>query len=176
MIRDMIFRTMIVICVFYTTACSTFQVRIDFDTDFEFSESATYVWDVDPRQAENLSVQRFRSAVKAVLFEKRMKLAFSPQTAPLAVRLHVLTEDRKEVRPIPSFGSWGGGSNDLYLHDYELEWFVIEFIQTDQKRIVWEGKASARILNNLTPQERDLRADEAARELLKVFPPVRNLD
>ena len=171
-----VLRVWIVVCVFFTASCSTFQVRTDFDTGYEFSEFTTYAWDTGAAQAENLSVQRFRSAVKAVLYEKRMMLVSDGQTAPLTVRLDVLTQDRKEVRPIPSFGSWVGGSNDLYWHDYELEWFVVEFIVSNQKRVVWEGKASARLLDDLTPQERDLRSDEAARELLKVFPPVKALD
>jgi hypothetical protein len=64
----------------------------------------------------------------------------------------------------------------LYFRDYELEWFVIELMQTDQKMIVWEGKASARILDNLTPKECDLLTNEAARLLLKEFLLVKNLD
>ena len=179
MSRVIIVRIAIVICLFLTAACSTFQVRTDFDTNYKFSESTTYVWDVGASQAESLSVQRFRSAIKAVLFEKGIVLASARQTAPLTLRLYVSTEDRKEVRPMPSMGyrgRWGRSSNDLYWHDYKLELFVVEFIQTGKKRIVWESKASARILNHLTPQERDVRAKEAARKLLKVFPPVKNMD
>jgi len=174
-----IVRIAIVICLFLTAACRTFQVKTDFDTDYKFSESATYVWDVGASQEESLSVQRFRSAIKDVLFEKGIVLASDSQTAPLTLRLHVSTEDRKEVRPMPSmgyWGLWGRSSNDLYWHDYKLVWFVVEFIQTGKKRIVWESKASARILNDITPQERDIRAKEAAQELLKIFPPVKKLE
>jgi hypothetical protein len=74
MLRGKIFRIGVVICVFCSTACNTFQVRTDFDTDFEFSESATYLWGASPKQTENLSVQRFRSALKSLLFEKRIML------------------------------------------------------------------------------------------------------
>jgi len=171
-----IVRIAIVICLFATAACSTFQVKTDYDTGYTFSESTTYVWDASASQAESLSVQRFRSAIKAVLIEKGIKLAPARETAPLTLRLHVSTEDRKEVRPMPSMGRWNSSSNDLYWHDYKLKLFVVEFIQTGKKRIVWEGKASARILHDLTPQERDVRAKEAARKLLKVFPPVKNMD
>ena len=121
-------------------------------------------------------MQRFRTAIKAALFEKGIALASSNQTAPLTLRLHKLTEDREEVRPMPPIGRWRGSSHDLYWHDYTLEWFVVEFIQTGKNRIVWEGKASARVLNDLTPKERDIRAKEAVRQLLKVFPPVKKLD
>ena len=166
-------------CLFFISACSTFKVKTDFDTSYKFSESVTYVWDDSASQTESLSVQRFRTAIKAALFEKGVVLASSNQSAPLTLRLHVLTEDRKEVRPMPHTGSWGHwdrSSRDLYWHDYKLELFVVEFIQTGKNRIVWEGKASARVLNDLTPKERDIRAKEVARKLLKVFPPVKKLD
>ena len=162
----------VVMCLLLAACSSTFKVKTDFDTEYNFSELKTYIWDVDANQIESLSMQRFRTAIEAVLLEKGSELASNRETASLMLRLRIGTEDRKEVRPTPAMGHWGGGDNDVYWHAYQLELFIVEFIQVEKNRVVWESKASARTNNDLTPPERDERANKAAQVLLKTFPPA----
>ena len=169
--RMMIASITVVMCLLLTACSSTFKIKTDFDTEYNFSELKTYIWDVDANQIDSLSMQRFRTAIEAVLLEKGIELASNPETASLTLRLRIGTEDRKEIRPTPAMGHWGG-DNDVYWHAYQLELFIVEFIQVEKNRVVWESKASARIINDLTPPERDERANKASRVLLQTFPPA----
>lgn len=164
-------------CLGMLAACATFQVATDFDTGYDFSGLQTLAWDSTAKSADNLAVQRFRSAVGKTLADKGLRLSEDAAAAQLLLRLQVTSEIRHEVRQMPSMGvrgGWGfwGYDHDLYMHEYEQEWHVIEMLVPGQDRVVWEGKAAARVVEDLTPPERDARAAEATREILQGFPPV----
>ncbi len=160
-------------CLWLLAGCGTFQTWHDHDARFDFGGARVLAWDQPQGAAASLAEQRFRDAVERVAMEQGLTWTSVRGEAHLLARQQVSKEARQEVRQLPSFGWRGlrGYDHDLYLHDYELEWYLLQFLAPDGERIVWEARAAARVIDDLAPGEREARAAEAAVEALRGFPP-----
>ncbi|MBK8971711.1 MAG: DUF4136 domain-containing protein [Hahellaceae bacterium] len=154
------------------SGCSGVEVRTDYDVNFDFAAVKSYQWEASDA-ALSLDLQRFRAAVAAQLAKQSYQNVTDGAAPDLRVRLQVTTEPRQEVRQMPAMGWRGfwGGDTELYLHDYELLWYVVEMFRPDDDRVVWFGAAALRKEpGDLTPAEKVELANEAAGLLFEKFP------
>ena len=163
----------VIACLWLLSGCGTFQTWNDYDVGHDFSAARRVAWAETLEPVESLTAQRFREAVMRTAIAQGLEWTDDRRAAHLLVRAQVRREARQEVRQMPSLGWRGlrGYDHDLYLHDYELEWYLLQFVVPDGERIVWEARAAARASDDLSPAEREARAAEAAAEILRGFPP-----
>jgi hypothetical protein len=165
-------------------ACSTIQVRRDYDRSFDFSGFHTWSWlplpvpeKIDPRVHNDLVDRRVRSAVERVLAAKGFRKVEQGQ-GDFGVGYLAAIEGKVDVQTINSFygygPGWGGGMGpptETIVREYDQGTLVLDVVDTRTKRLVWRGSAQAEVSENRSPEARDERLNEAVTRMLAGFPP-----
>jgi hypothetical protein len=174
-----------------SAGCAPFSVRTDYDPSTPFASMKRYDWEPrakrlseaprDPRIDNELVDSRVRRAVDATLVEKGYVLAPADSKAgakpDFRVNYFIAIEPKFDVHAIPNYygyglGWWGGPAYaDVYVDQYEMGTLFIDVISPATNTLVWRGSASARLVPDLTPEERETRIQEAVRAVLAKFPP-----
>jgi hypothetical protein len=172
-------------------ACSTVQVRQDFDPSQDFTRLRTYSWYAKaPEPTGNLRVdnpllyERIVSAVDRTLASKGY-VKVEDVKPDFVVNYHLAVQSKLDVRTI-DHGYYGGspywgvagfggvGWTETYTVPYEEGTLAIDVIDVAKRKLVWRGFGVGRLREDPKPEEAAERVDSAVAEILAQFPPKKS--
>lgn len=158
------------------STCSPISVSRDYDSETDFSRYKTFRWvkqepnvPVARRAEHSLLEKRVKGAVDAELTAKGYRRAGAGR-ADFLVAWHIGAENKVNVerygyRYGPR-GRWYG--TNVHVHHYKEGTLIIDFIDPDEKVLVWRGTAVGS-MRYFTKGEHEVQS--SVRELLEKFPP-----
>jgi Domain of unknown function (DUF4136) len=172
--------------------CSGIQTTHDFNPDVSFAELRTYDWMPQPtsggrdsRVDNDLVDARFRRAIETVMEESGMQKVTSGEP-DFRVGYFLALDDQVDYQTVNSYwgSSWGYGmygyrgagmtmsTSTVQERRYTVGTMIIDIFDVESHELVWRGSGEGKVNQNARdPQERQERADEAVRAILKQFPP-----
>lgn len=171
------------VIVVLLSGCASQNVEWDYDASQSLSGLKTYAW-MDKTEtmeqhgyaANSLTDERVHRAVDQILAEKGMTRLDHAEAVDVLVNYGITVKTRFEDRQITTsigFGrnSWGMGfSNDHYIDEYEEGSLVIDFIDPKTKKVLWRGVSKSRVQDNMTPEERTQKINQAVTQILSGYP------
>ncbi len=156
--------------------CSTISVKYDYDTKADFTSLKTFSFMPVPAQANinTLNVKRIQDAVRTQLEFKGHTMI--PDNPDFLISMH-LTKEQKKLVIVDrgySYGTgryWGTGFSREF--EYEEGTFVLDFVDTQSKELIWRGVAQGEIRDDLSPEKRIKRINEIVQKILSNFPPAK---
>ena len=166
--------------VFSLSECVTVYVRIDYDSEFDFSNFDTFQFAArqkqPPSKAGGTSFIRdpfFTKAVEqeigAVLSEKGYRMSSTPRNADFLVSYYAVARNQTSISPTTyGIGRYGRRwVSPRRVYRYKQGTLVIDIIDPTQRELVWRGIGSG-VLDRGNPTKNLLIAVE---RVLKAFPP-----
>ncbi len=168
------------------TACSSLQVRTDYDTGYDFSTLKTYAWLEDQAPSEDIRVNnsliinRVVNAVNSVLQSKGYALADKGQ-ADFYVTWFGGIENRIRQETIDTwYGHLGYGYDNrgywpgyirTYSYEYQQGTLIIDFSDPRSKQLIWRGTGEKYLEDDPTPEEITQNINQTVAAILERFPP-----
>ena len=185
-----------IICLLFIAfapGCSTFDVRYDFDRDFDFSAIKTYEWMSVPQktQENELTLKHIKSAVNRQLQAKG--LIMTSQSPDVLIALHGGKEKKFDVQewgyayrdrdyyhtgPFsprgfpPSLDTYGRDNVEYRrgtdTYEYEVGTLIIDFVDAVKKELIWRGVASGMVNPDTSAEE----IDKVVAKIMENYPPA----
>jgi hypothetical protein len=170
----------VVALVLAAGACSRFAVQADADPNADFARFTTFAWlpledapPMDQRLQDRAIERRVQSGVEAGMRAKGYQQAASG-VPDLWVTYRLITDSRSS-RGVPAgFGGyqlgWWAGGRIQRTDSYERGTLIVDVIDAKDKKLVWRGSASARLLPHISFEKRAKRATQAVEQIMADFP------
>ena len=129
-----------------TVSCSPiYNVKYDYDQQFDFSGLKTFDWIPTPEKAgvNSLVVQRVKNAVNAEL--KAKGLTMTPNNPDLLIAEH---HGKKDQLQISDWGyrrgsRYGNAPGRVSVYAFEEGSLILDFVDAKSKKLIWRGSAKA---------------------------------
>lgn len=175
------FRKLVWAALPFIAACSSVDVRTDYDHGLDFSRYSTYFWKSLPETPNPLMKDRIVAAVDRQLRSKGWRKV-AEEHADTAIVAQVTSHRDQRVNTYygnrgpgwygPGVGMWGGaGMATSTVSSYTVGTLVIDLFDVKAKKAIWRGTASGIVSDN--PEENRKALDEGVREMFAKFPPLR---
>jgi len=174
-------------------ACSGIKTAHDFNPSVSFDAFQTYDWMPEPESRgggmmvdNDLVVARVLRAIETVMSEKGLERVTSGEP-DFRVGYHLALDQEVSYTTMNSgYGSsWGYGmyrspymrgssmtTSTTTQNNYEVGTLIIDVFDVDSHELVWRGSGEGKMRDdNPDPRERQYRADEAVRLIMRPFPP-----
>ena len=169
------------------TGCSTLSVSYDYNQEIDFTTYKTYNWMPFPEgiEAKSLNHGRFITAVENNLAAKNI---IKNTSAPdFLIAPHFAKEKRINItdwgysyapnviytrrgyRYYDAYGYYPVGGISVY--EYEQGTLILDFIDANNKQLIWRATARSIISPASTPQKQTEKINNAVNEILQSFPP-----
>lgn len=186
-----LFFAMVVVLFF---GCSTLQVQVDYDPEFDFSSLSSFSVVYNKKNdGKDFTRARIAKALTSHIQEKGYKSVEKAQ-ASFYVSIHLDIQKRSQVetnyetmgiRPVfyPYFrynryvgtSAMIGMEPDVRVttstYEYEVGKLVIEVLDVTSKAVVWQGVAEDEFSSNTSPEKKDAYINKVVKELFEDFPP-----
>jgi hypothetical protein len=161
------------------TACSSVDTTRDWDPNFDFSQTSTYMWISSDSELDDITRNRVRAAANNAMQARGFTEVQS--NASLALGYQVTTEQQQSATTTTT--GWGGGyrwgwggsmgmsTSQTRVNTWDVGTLVLALFDTDSQNLVWTGSASAKLQDNLNPEERQRRIQQAVDQMMDGFPP-----
>ncbi len=167
---------LLLLLLVFTASCATVSVNYDYDPDVNFTNLKTFNWMPDPKRAKKhgLTLKRVKTAVKRELKSKGISLVYEYPDFLIAIH-----GDKQLRTTITDWGyspgrygwHWGRGGIDVY--QYEEGTLILDFIDANNKELIWRGTATGIVDPDLSPEKRTENINKAVAKTLENFPPER---
>jgi hypothetical protein len=165
----------------FFAGCSQMQVKVDYDTAYDFSGKTNYVIAHNKVKGENTLISdRIQNALKAALNAKSYKEVTKNQ-ADLLFVFHVNVKDKSDVQTdyeMLGYGGYGfsGGFGGTMIattntYNYKEGTLIVDALKRKTQKIVWHGIATDELSDSLTtPQEKTDYINKMVFKLMENFP------
>ena len=167
----------VAIAILAATA-SLAEVKTDYDRNVDFSRYKTYSWN-NVHTQNGLWVDRIKAAVNSSLAAKgRTEVESGGSVSIMAMEM---TKDHRTLNTYyDSFGGgwgwrWGGGFGDNFGTAtttegvYQIGTLVVDLFDTNSKKLIWRGSASATLSDKSERNINKLNID--VQKMFEHFPP-----
>lgn len=163
-------------------ACSSVNIKHDYDSEANFAALKTYAWMAAPSNATG-SVQA--ALQRNSLLDKRIKESADRQLAAkgyateagnpdFLVMYHLGAQDKINVTDwgygYGRYGRWYGGG--VEVNQYKEGTLILDVIEAKSKQLMWRGFATATLDPNASMKTRKKRLDDVMTKILAEFPPT----
>lgn len=152
-------------------SCSTiYDVAYDYDSNINFSYLKTYDWLLMKMKAgeDTLTIKRIQNAASKNLLSKGyMQSSTSPDFLIAAI---FETRQRSAETPDPYAAAFSPYTTPPARY-YQEGNFVLEFVDPDDKQLIWRGSARTDLSGIKTPEQIENNINAAVEKILKKFPP-----
>lgn len=167
----------IILILFWILDCSEIKVKMDYDSEVDFTRYKTYRWinksKKQPRKkamaAYTLLDKRVKSAVERELMTKGMQKLVSGKP-DLLVNFQVSAKEKVDVTHYGygygRRGYWRAGGVDV--HRYKEGTLILDFIDPEIKQLIWRGWATSVVGD---PEKRNEMINKSIEKMLKKYPP-----
>lgn len=159
--------------------CSTIEYNQDFDPQIDFSKYKTYMWMqvADPAQQHPTGVnelleKRFIAAIDENLTAKGCTKTETPPT-DFVVNFVATTQNKVDFNTYYTgwgYYGWYGGTQ-VEAYSYTEGTLIIDIFDAATKAMAWRGTATATINPSASPEQRNVRIQEAVAGIFQKFPP-----
>lgn len=192
--KKMKFLALPLFVLLFLSSCTSVRVLSDYDkgTDFNSYKSyAFYKTGIDKAQISDLDKKRILKAIETEMGTRGFVKSENPD-----ILVSIFTKEREQVDVYnnnfgwggwgwggfgwggfgPGWGwggawgpGWGGGSNVSTRTEGSL---YIDFIDTENKALVWQGKGEGALSNTKNIEKKEIRIKEFVSEIMTQYPPV----
>lgn len=162
------------------SGCSSLRVTYDFDTHSDFSAYKTYAIseDYDVLPLDEFNKQRLLDAIDKQMVAKGFTKSENPD---VLIDMHLITKQKTEAYATTvgvsqgyygRYGYAGGFSTtQVNYHDYVEGALVINMVDFDKEKIVWQGHAVKKLDENASPQQKQRNIDYVVQSIFSRYPP-----
>jgi Domain of unknown function (DUF4136) len=167
-------------------ACSTLQVSSDYDKSADFSKYSTFSFLRSTEIKSELIKDRIEGAITTQLTAKGLKLVQG--NADLLVAYHARLDKQTQVDTTSYGYGWGGGWGGYYgpgaygayggvgtstttAREIPVGTLFVDLVDASEKKMVWQGSASATLDPKATADDKDYRVNNAVKSMFSKFPP-----
>jgi hypothetical protein len=164
-------------------ACSSVQVKSDWDPEADFAGLHTWAWQSstpvatgNARLDNPLLHSRIQTAIRTALAARGYRQI--PEGKPdFEVAYHVAIDRKLDAQTIYTgygpYRGWGMAGAHTVVDEYEVGTLMIDMVSPATKAVIWRGTAQSRLQDLRTPEEREQRAQDVVDQVLAKFPPER---
>lgn len=155
--------------------CTSGKVVYDYDSKVDFNAFKTFNFYDDAGDGMNdIDVKRAKQIIEKALLEKGFKKSDAPDFLINMISQKLDLEDNNQV----GVGIGGGRnigigiSGGITFGAKKIrEAFTIEFVNSTDNTLFWEGTSNKKIKEKITPEERELYLKEVIRKIFEKYPP-----
>lgn len=159
-------------------ACSPgMQVYTDYDRGYSIRNYTTYTWAEqheieaknNPLYYNELTDKRIKNAVNEQLAIKGYRQ--TSDNPDLILHYHIVVEDRTEIQSDP-YGYYGPYwmHTRTYSYQYKLGTLIIDFMDAQNKNLLWRGWAVSVLNQEYTPDKTEVNIRLAVTNILEKLP------
>ena len=181
------FGTLALVAAVGLVGCSTLEVSTDYDKAADFSKYSTFKFLPSKEIKSDLVIDRIEGAITTQLTAKGLKLV--SENADLWVAYHARL-DKQTQMDTTSYGyGWGGGWGGYYgpmayggyggmgtstttVREIPVGTLFVDLVDAGEKKMVWQGVASATLDSRATADDKDYRVNNAVKKIFSRFPPT----
>jgi len=170
-IRLLIISSLIVVAF----GCSTVSFQYDYDTKVNFASLKTFSFMPVPEEA-NISTLNVKRVQDALCTQLELKgLAMVSENPDFLIAMHLTKKKKKIVVGNMGYSTSGYFSDSAFAHEFEYEegTFVLDFVDTQSKELIWRGIAMGEVRTDISSEERVERINVISQDLLSNFPPAK---
>jgi hypothetical protein len=166
--------------------CSTVEVSSDYDPKADFSKYSTFSFLRSTEIKSELIKDRIEGAITTQLTAKGLKLASGD--ADLLVAYHARLDKQTQMDTTTYGYGWGGGWGGYYgpgaygayggmgtstttVREIPVGALFVDLVDASEKKMVWQGVASATLDPKATADDKDYRVNNAVKNMFSKFPP-----
>jgi hypothetical protein len=155
--------------------CSTLQLSTDYAPGTDFARYRSFTINKPAQTRNPIAVERLGNALGTALSARG--LAQVPEGGDLTVFAHFVLGKETQINTTGyGYGGWGGwrwggGMQSTTVEQIPTGTLVVDLVDSSTKTVVWRGIAKDQISMTGTPEEREAKANEVARQLFEGFPP-----
>ena len=177
-----------IIFITFTAACSSVNVKQDYDPSTNFSRLRTYAWQSDAQKEtsnvlanNSLIDSRIRNAVNSSLIAQGYR-EVEKKKADFLVTYHYRIDEKTETRDKVRTGiGFGTGSRGTFSsigisfgageREYEQGTLVVDLIDPKTEKLYWRGFTRQRLIWQSDPKKSTTKINKTVEAILKEFPP-----
>lgn len=166
--------------VFLFSACASLSVSYDYDKNADFNKYKTYAFDeqVDQLKVNQLDKNRVISAIENEMSARGYTKSDAPD---MLVGIHTRVEQEESATATTTGagmygGPWrygfGGGftTTNVDINKYDVGTLFINVIDGGSKEIVWQGRGTKTLAENVSPEKKEERINAAVAAIFKKYP------
>ena len=159
----------------FLSACSTMQIRDDYDASYDFSKVKRFAVVHKPKAGENpLVAKRIEEALYKVLERKGFKPS-DPKNADLVFLFHTDVTNKTQIYTdyqMVGYGRYGAMVvSSPRSYNYEEGRLIVDAYDPKRNGVVYRSEVIDELRYKKTPQERRRYIDAVITEALENFPP-----
>lgn len=161
-------------------SCATLSVSYDYDKNADFNQYKTYAFDeqVDQLKVNQLDKNR---VIGAIANEMNARGYSKSGTPDLLVGIHTRVEQEESATATTTGtgvygGPWrygfGAGftTTNVDIEKYNVGTLFINLIDNGSKEIVWQGRGTKTLAENVSPEKKEERINAAVAAIFKKYP------
>lgn len=173
----------ILFLVLATFGCATMKINYDYDRQSDFARYKTYQLS---QESYNLPIQELNRnrVIKAVENEMAAKGFTKSDNADIIVDVNVAGKEIQTATATTSgsaYGRYGGyrgyrygggfATTQIDYDKYTEGTMVISFVDSSEKKIVWQGTGTKTLIENVKAEKREANINDAVQQILNNYPP-----
>lgn len=178
--RFIIVLLLFVLIVFSVSCSPTIKAGYDYDTKEDFTRFRTfdYLTFPDNSQMNEFVLKRTKAYLNQELKNKGMQQ--SSQNPDLLIAIHTQVRSKVQVGTLgysygPQVVYWSSygyfGTYGWEVREYRKGTLVVDFVDAQQKEMVWRGVADGSIPEIPQTEKIDKIVNQAVKEMMKYYPP-----
>lgn len=161
-------------------SCASLSVSYDYDKNADFNKYKTYAFDeqVDQLNVNQLDKNRVISAIENEMSARGYTKSDSPD---LLVGIHTRVEQEESATATTTgTGMYGGPwrygfgagftTTNVDINKYNVGTLFINLIDNGSKEIVWQGRGTKTLAENVSPEKKEERINAAVAAIFKKYP------
>lgn len=149
-------------------SCSSVRVVADYDRQANFKQYTSFAFykpGIDKAEVSDLDKKRILRAIETEMVAKGFTKSEDPD-----ILISILTKEKERVNMNNAGWNpyWGPGFNNNVSTRTEGILYI-DFIDAERKDLVWQGKGSGTVTENMDRKEE--RINKFVREILAIYPP-----
>jgi hypothetical protein len=155
--------------------CATVTVQYDYDTKADFASLKTFSFMPVPKEANinTLNVKRIQDALRTQLELKGLTMI--SENPDFLIAMHLTKKKKKIVVGTMGYSTSGYFRQSSFSHEFEYEegTFVLDFVDTQSKELIWRGVAMGEMRDDISSEKRVERINVISQQILTNFPPAK---
>jgi len=155
------------------SGCSTLEVNTDYAPGTDFGKYKTFTIKRGTAPKNTLAADRAEASLSSALAARGLTRV--PDGGDLLLVPHFSLGKDVQLNSY-GYGGWGGwryggGMQTTTVQEIPTGTLVIDLVDSKTSTAVWRGMAKDQISTTASPEERQQKADEVARQLFANYPP-----
>jgi hypothetical protein len=173
--------TFLLLLAVAAASCSPLNVSYDYDRNTNFNAYKTYNYDDNMEGIDTITYPFFKDrAIRAIDREMKERGYTKSKNPDVLVDLHIKRDERENATASTNdpVGLWpwrfgyasGFSTTRINYEDYVEGTLFVNIVDTEKEKIVWQGRATKTLEEDLTPEQREKNVNSAIDEIFDNYP------